>query len=70
MRSTLNTALIELIEQCRREHSSLNKTIRDRFAVIVNTDSSLGVQYWTPHQITLGRQWNTDKTLSYFIEYL
>lgn len=62
------------IKKCRQDHSKMVCT-SDRLPVIVYTSngrkiSVMGVQFWTPLMITIGRCSNHDGSISIFLDYL
>lgn len=60
---------IRSLEEVRKDHinSKIPRIAGDRFAVIVDTNTYLGVQYWTQQMIDAGSSTNSDKSVSVFV---
>lgn len=65
---------ISEIERCRLEHCKMIGT-SERIPVIVHTQRVnamyfIGVQFWTPLMLTVGRCTNSDGSTSIFLDYV
>ena len=55
------------IDQVREDSRKIPKSCNGRIAVIVETGSAYGVQFWTPEMIDCGTSTNTDKSISIMV---
>ena len=61
--------MTEEIAKIRREHARISR-VNDMRPVIASTNGQLGVQYWTESDIYRQISFNTDRSVSMFIELL